>query len=240
MGTVFSIDIRDDGGWDDALAAVVDWLHTVDAVFSTYRDDSELNRIRRGELRIAAAHPDFRPVLEICAQVQTATGGAFSALRDGRIDPTGLVKGWAVERASRLLRARGAANHAVNGGGDVQLAGEAAPGRPWGVGVVDPHDRTRVLAVVSGRDLAVATSGTAERGAHIVDPTNARPVTGIASATIVGPELSRADPYATAAVVLGRAAIDWIDGVAGYEALLVTAEGERLPSARWHHHVQPN
>jgi thiamine biosynthesis lipoprotein len=240
MGTVFTIDIRDDGRWDDAIRAVVDWLHEVDAVFSTYRETSELSRLRSGELDIADAHPEFLPVLELCAQVQLESGGAFSALRDGQLDPTGLVKGWAVERASRLLREHGSANHAVNGGVDMQLAGEAALGRPWGVGVVDPRDRMRVLTVVTGRDLAVATSGTAERGAHILDPRTGRPArTDIASATVVGPALTFADAYATAAVVLGREAVRWIDARAGYAALLVTAEGERLSSARWHQHVQP-
>jgi thiamine biosynthesis lipoprotein len=240
MGTVFTIDVRDDGRWDAAIQAVVDWLHEVDAVFSTYQETSELSRLRRGELNIADAHPEFLPVLELCAQAQLESGGAFSALRDGKLDPTGLVKGWAVERASRLLREHGAANHAVNGGGDMQLAGEAEPGRAWGVGVVDPCDRMRVLTVVTGHDLAVATSGTAERGAHILDPHTGRPATGIASATVVGPALTFADAYATAAFVLGPPAIGWIDGLPGYEALLVTTDGERLPSAGWHQHAQPN
>jgi thiamine biosynthesis lipoprotein len=240
MGTVFSIDIRDAGSWDDAVRAVVAWLHSVDAVFSPYRHDSELSRIRLGELAVADADPDFLPVLDLCAQAQVASDGAFSAMRDGKLDPTGLVKGWAVERASRLLRSHGSANHGINGGGDMQLAGEAAPGRPWGVGIVDPHDRTRVLTVVTGRDVAVATSGTAERGAHIRDPRTGRPVTGIASATVVGPSLTFADAYATAAAVLGRDALRWIDGLPDYAALLVTDEGDQLASARWHRHVQPN
>lgn len=239
MGTVFSIDIRDAGCWDDVLHEVVDCLHTVDATFSTYKPNSDISRIRRGELRVADAHPDFRPVLDLCAQAQTATDGAFTAMRDGKLDPTGLVKGWAVERASAMLSGHGAANHAVNGGGDVRLAGAAVPGRPWGVGIVDPGDRTRVLTVVSGCDFAVATSGSAERGAHILDPRTARPAEGIASATVVGPSLTFADAYATAAAVLGRDAIRWIDGVPGFEALLVTAEGEQLTSRYWHRHVLP-
>jgi thiamine biosynthesis lipoprotein len=240
MGTVFSIDIRDAGRWDDAVGAVVAWLHSVDAVFSPYQPDSELNQIRRGELGVANADPRFLPVLDLCAQAQVASGGAFSAMRDGKIDPTGLVKGWAVERASELLRAHGCANHGINGGGDLQFAGEAAPGRPWGAGIVDPHDRARVLTVVAGRDFAVATSGTAERGAHIRDPRTARPVTGIASASVVGPSLTLADAYATAAAVLGRDALRWIDGIAHYECLLVTDDGEQLASARWRRHVQPD
>jgi FAD:protein FMN transferase len=225
MGTVFSIDVRDPGAWTEAIADVVGWLHHVDAVFSTYRPGSDISRLRRRELRPADADPDVAVVLDLCARVQSETGGHFSALAGGRIDPTGLVKGWAVEAASRRLRGHGSVNHAVNGGGDVQLAGEPEPGREWTVGIADPHDRTRVLTTVSGTDFAVATSGTAERGAHLTDPFTGRPVTHLASATVTGPSLTRADAYATAAFVLGRAALDWIDTVPGYAALLVAPDG---------------
>lgn len=190
MGTAFTIDIRDAGTWDAAVADVVAWLHHVDSVFSTYQPDSAISRIQRGELRLDDADPDIGPVLDLCAQVQTATGASFSALRNGKLDPTGLVKGWAIERASQLLRERGSRNHAVNGGGDMQLAGEGEPGRrPWRVGITDPRDRYRVLAVVAAQDSAVATSGVAERGAHIVDPLTGRAAAGLASASVVGPSV---------------------------------------------------
>ncbi|HEY6749434.1 MAG TPA: FAD:protein FMN transferase [Mycobacteriales bacterium] len=231
MGTVFSIDVRDPGDWTGAIADVVGWLHHVDAVFSTYRPGSDVSRLRRRELRLADADPDVAVVLDLCAAVQWETGGHFSALAGGRIDPTGLVKGWAVEAASRRLRAHGSSRHAVNGGGDIQLAGEAGPGRPWTVGISDPHDRGRVLTTVSGRDFAVATSGTAERGAHLTDPFTGRPVTHLAAATVTGPSLTRADAYATAAFVLGRPALAWIDTVPGHAALLVDPAGGLHPSS---------
>jgi thiamine biosynthesis lipoprotein len=233
MGTVFTIDVRDPGDWGDGIADVVAWLHQVDAVFSTYRADSDLSRLTRGEVRLADTHPDVAVVLDLCAEMQQRTGGAFTALAGGRLDPTGLVKGWAIERASEMLRAHGSANHAVNGGGDMQLAGFAAPERPWSVGIVDPSDRARILTVVRGHDLAVATSGTAERGLHVVDPFTGVPVADVASATVAGPSLTYADCFATAAMVLGRAAPRWIDRVDGYEALVVRADGQQLISNGW-------
>ena len=234
MGTAFTIDIRDPGEWTGAVDAVVGWLHRVDAVFSTYRSDSDVSRLRRGELRLAEADPEVGEVLELCARMQQVTGGAFCAMPAGRLDPTGLVKGWAIERASLLLRERGSANHAVNGGGDLQLAGEAAPGQPWTVGISDPHDRGRIAATVTGRDFAVATSGTGERGQHILDPFTGRPATALASATVTGPSLTCADAYATAACVLGPAdAIRWIDGLDGYSALLIDPDGRRTASRHW-------
>ena len=233
MGTVFTIDIRDAGAWSDAVHDVVTWLHHVDAIFSTYRTDSDISRIGRGDLRVADAHPDVAQVLDLCAAVEATTGGAFDAMPHGRLDPTGLVKGWAIERGSHVLRAHGATNHAINGGGDMQLAGEAEPGRPWRVGISDPHRPDRVLRVVTGRDLAVATSGTAERGPHILDPFTGRPADGLASATVAGPSLTLADAYATAAFVLGEQACAWIEAVEGYEALLVSADGSTYSSRHW-------
>jgi thiamine biosynthesis lipoprotein len=234
MGTAFTIDIRDPGEWDDAVHAAAEWLHHVDAVFSTYKRDSDISRMQRAELTATAADPDVLTVLDLCARVQIATDGYFTAMPHRKLDPTGVVKGWAIERASHLLRAFGSRNHAVNGGGDMQLSGEAAPGRLWTVGITDPHDRSRVLSVVSGRDIAVATSGPAERGDHIIDPRTGRPATGVASATVAGPSLALVDAYATAAFVMGRDALRWISSIDGYEALLVGDDTALRASGRWH------
>ena len=233
MGTVFSVDVRDPGDWSAAIDDIVDWLHRVDGVFSPFKPASDISRLARGELRLADAEPEVRTVLDLCAEVTSETEGYFTALLSGRIDPTGLVKGWAVERASQLLRRHGSANHAVNGGGDVQLAGEAAPGRPWTVGIVDPNDRTRVLTTVDGRDFAVASSGVIERGAHIRDPFTGRPATGLAGASVVGPSLTRADAYATAAFVMGRDALRWAGSVPGYAVLVVDPLGAVQASSGW-------
>lgn len=236
MGTVFSIDIRDPGDWSAAVAEVVGRLHHVDAVLSPYRPGSDLCRLQRRELRLRDADPMVAVVLDLCAEVEAETGGAFSARYGGTIDPTGLVKGWAVEAASRLLRDRGSANHAVGGGGDLQLAGRPEPDRPWTVGVTDPADRRRVLTTVTGSDLAVATSGTAERGAHVLDPATGRPVTHLAGATVIGPSLTRADAYATAALVLGPGPAPWLAAHPPYAALLVTPGGTLHPSPGWPAH----
>ena len=233
MGTAFTVDIREDGNWVDAIRDVVVWLHHVDTVFSTYKPDSDISRIQRGELRIADAHPDVRTVLDLCVHVQASTDGYFTATPAGKVDPTGLVKGWAIERAIDLLRDHRAINYAVNGGGDLQVAGESAPGRPWRVGIADPHDKTRVLNVVTGRDFAVATSGTSERGSHIINPsTHCTPV-GYASATVIGASLTYADAYATAAFVMGTEALSWARTIDGYEAMLVSENGATCTSAGW-------
>ena len=225
MGTVFTIDIRDSGDWTAPIAAVCKWLHHVDSVFSTYRPDTDISRIRRGELPLDAAASEVADVLDLCARAQRETDGYFTAIVDGVLDPTGLVKGWSIERASEILRGYGSGNHAVNGGGDMQVAGYAAAGTPWRIGISDPDDTGQILAVVTGTDFAVATSGTNERGAHIVNPFTGAPASDIAAVTVVGRSLTQVDAYATAAFARGAAALAWLDGLPGYEGLVVALDG---------------
>lgn len=229
MGTVVSFDVRlDDVGEQnarDAMAQAVAWLHRVDAVFSTYRDDSQISRLGRGELRLDECDPDVADVLDLCAQVGRETNGYFSSTYAGRLDPTGLVKGWSIERASQLLSAAGIAAHCINGGGDVQAVGEPEPGRPWNVGINHPLHPGALASVVAIRDGAVATSGIAERGLHVFDPFTGKPASALASVTVVGADLTRADAYATAALAMGQSARDWLESLGGYEGFAVAADG---------------
>lgn len=228
MGTVFSFDIRDPGDWSPTLAEATSWLHEVDSTFSTYRDDSVVRQLARGAVDLAGCSAQVQEVFALCDEVSRASNGYFSIRSDrdpDQLDPSGLVKGWAIERTSDLLLARGSRNHAVNGGGDIQIAGEAAPGQAWRVGITAPLDRTRVLTVVTGRDLAVATSGIGERGAHIMNPQTGAPAGDLASVTIVGDKLTWVDAYATAAFAMGPAGQEWVEALPGYEALIVTRDG---------------
>jgi FAD:protein FMN transferase len=225
MGTVFSFDVRMPGFDGRAFVDVVRFLHDVDKKFSTYRPDSEISRLSRGELAIGQCDRQVVDILDRCVELQRETDGYFSAYAGGALDPSGLVKGWAIEQASDLLVAAGSTSHCVNGGGDVQCVGEAAPGVPWRVGIANPHRVGELLTVVAGSDIAVATSGTAERGAHILDPHTGLAPNGLASVTIVGRRLSDVDPYATAAFAMGSAARGWLDGLAGHCGLGVNNDG---------------
>lgn len=173
MGTVFSFDIRDQPtpAIHRALAHAVRALHTVDTVFSTYRPDSAISRLGRGDIRLADCPPEVHEVLSLCAHATHASDGWFSITPDGSLDPSGLVKGWATEAASQLLYESGARHTCVNGGGDLQLRGQAAPGAPWRIGIAHPlHPGELATVITAEEDLAIATSGTAERGAHILNP----------------------------------------------------------------------
>ncbi|GAA2408819.1 FAD:protein FMN transferase [Streptomyces viridochromogenes] len=229
MGTVFSFDVRDTPtpAVRHALDRAVTWLHRVDEVFSTYCPGSRISRLARGEVTLADCDRDVTEVLRLCESAHRVTDGWFSPAPGGRLDPTGLVKGWAIERASEILARAGARNTCVNGGGDIQLRGECAPGVPWRVGIAHPSLPGRLSTVVSGRDLAVATSGTAERGPHILDPRTGRPAeSDLLSITLVGRHLTDVDVWATAAFAMGAGAHEWIDSLPGVEAFAVTS-GDR-------------
>ncbi|WP_406203890.1 FAD:protein FMN transferase [Streptomyces decoyicus] len=228
MGTVFSFDIRGapTRAVTRALADAVAWLHRVDEVFSTYRPGSQISRLGRGELTERQCDPEVAEVLELCRAAARSSNGWFSATPGGRLDPSAVVKGWAVERASQLLYDAGARHHSVNGGGDIQTRGEAAPGRPWQIGIAHPLCPGDLTTVVTGRDLAVATSGTAERGPHILDPHTGRPATDLASITLVGRHLTEVDTLATAAFAMGDASREWLRSLDGIEAFAVTADAQ--------------
>lgn len=229
MGTVVSFDVPAwAGGPDGALGAAVRWLHRADATFSPFREDSDVSRHGRGALALADCAPELAEVLAACAAVTEASGGYFTVTPGGVLDPSGYVKGWAIERAAAMLTAAGSAGHSVNGGGDVRCAGARGDGQPWRVGIADPL-RPGVLALVlTGRDFAVATSGNAERGPHVIDPHTGRRATGLASITVVGPDLGLADAYATAAFAMGPDGCDWVAARCaddGYQALAILPNG---------------
>ncbi|NYE95896.1 thiamine biosynthesis lipoprotein [Psychromicrobium silvestre] len=236
MGTVFSFDIRSPGVSTEALQKTIDWLHWVDAVFSTYRPDSQINRLDRGELVLAQCDPEVREVLELSAQAKVSTDGYFTVSIDHHLDPSGMVKGWAIERASEMLREAGSSAHAINGGGDIQFCGEAAPGRPWAVGIADPFRQNALAATVTVSDLAVATSSIAERGLHVINPLTGQPAKELASVTLIGARLSQVDAYATAALAMGNGAREWIEALDHIEGLTIGPAGETWQSTGFTKH----
>jgi thiamine biosynthesis lipoprotein len=233
MGTAVSLLIADPlpGPELDRLAdGVFAWLHEVDRRFSTYKEDSEVNRVQRGELDVRDASPDLRAVLDACADLWRATDGYFDVYATGRLDPSGYVKGWSVQVASDRLAAAGAGNHCLNAGGDVCTRGGPAPGEPWRTGIRHPWEADRVCWVLAGTDLAIATSGTYERGFHVIDPYRGEPARELRSVTVVGPDLGVADAYATAALAMGRPGLDWLARLDGYASGVVTQDGRAYRS----------
>lgn len=227
MGTVVSFDVVVPPGAEAACHRAVAQarlvLHRADAVFSRWKPDSPMSRIARGDLAVADAPPEVTEVLERCRLARRRTHGWFDHEAGGDLDPTGLVKGWAAARALEVLVAAGLPAAMVNAGGDVATAGRG-PSGPWRLGVADPHDRGRLVAVAEV-DGALATSGPAERGLHLVDPWTGRPHAAVASASVTGPELDLADAAATALAVAGPDGFAFLADWPGYEGLVVGHDG---------------
>ena len=224
MGTTVSIDIRDtaiDPGVMDDAAAV---LREHEARFTTFRPDSEIRRIERGELSVGDAHPDVREVLDACRVLRAESDGAFDAWRGERLDPSGYVKGWAAERAADVLRAAGVTTFALNVGGDIICAGRS-PEDPWRIGIRDPDDPGRIVMVLGIGAGAVATSGLYERGEHVEDARTGVAPNAWQSITVVAPDLASADAIATAALAMNEPGPSWAAARFGCEVAAIDAVG---------------
>ncbi|MEO6886371.1 MAG: FAD:protein FMN transferase [Jatrophihabitantaceae bacterium] len=237
MGTVFSFDIRSPGVDHADLKTVLDWLHWADQTFSTYQPNSQINRLNRDDVSVLDCAPEVREILKRCAELEDETDGYFSTQASGCLDPSGLVKGWAIQRASDMLRNVGSTNHCVNGGGDVQCIGSPQPETPWRIGIAHPLRPDHLAGTATGHHLAVATSGSAERGAHIINPRSTTSPDVVASVTLVGRDLATTDAYATAAFAMGTDAPAWIDTLPNYQGLVVFADGTQWcsPTLDSHH-----
>lgn len=234
MGMPISVHVRTDLPRSPVVTAAVERvfaeLRRVDAVFSVRRADSQVSWLGRGELALAGCDADVGEVVNLCAQARERTEGWFDADlpgRDGvrRFDPTGLVKGWAVERAARHLAELERADFILNAGGDVVVGCRRTDTPDWKLGIEDPADRTRLVASVPLRVGAIATSGTAARGEHIFVPATGRPATGLRSVTVIGPSLLWADVYATAAFARGPGCLPWLTGLPQHVGLVVALDG---------------
>ncbi len=234
MGMPISLALRgrhaDDERGEAAWQAALEVLHDADRVFSTYRSDSVISRLARDELARDDCPAEVREVLALGEQAREQSAGAFDVRRPGPdgttvLDPSGVVKGWAVDRAARAFDGLTGTDVCLSAGGDMvcRTRLDGSPG--WRIGVEHPHDPSRVVAVVPVRNGAVATSGLAHRGAHIVDARTGRTPGEVASVTVVGPDLVWADIDATAAFALGAGALDWLRGRERQSGLVVWADG---------------
>ena len=229
MGTVVSFHVRPGSAADAALVLALAEararLHRADAVFSTWKEESPMSRLRRGEITLEEAPPEMAVVMQRCDEARQMSGGWFDPwAMPGGVDPTGLVKGWAAQRALDAIVAAGPAAVMVSAAGDISVWGGPEPGRPWRIGIQDPWRREAIIGVVEVT-AAIATSGTYERGKHIFDPRTGAPANGIVSATVVGSELDFADALATGLMAGGVLALEHIAVLDGYEALVIDERG---------------
>jgi thiamine biosynthesis lipoprotein len=236
MGTVFSVHVIGSEGRgrmpedvDRAIDRTFAQLAEVERVFSPFRDDSDISRLRDGKARLGDLDPRLAEVEAACRALALESGGRFSGWRDGWFDPTGYVKGWATEQAARehlapLTQLDGILAVGLNAGGDIQAFTARDADWTWRIGIADPRRPGSVLATVELRDGAIATSGTAERGAHIVDPRTGERAVDVLSSTVIADGLTDADAWATVGAVAG-ADLSWLRDAPVRSGMLVAADG---------------
>lgn len=208
---------------EDAFA----YLVAVDERFSTYKKDSEISRINRDEIPIAEASPEMLEVFTIAEQTKKETNGYFDIRRsDGLIDPSGIVKGWAIRNTVALIRKAGYENYFVNAGGDIAMGGKNKKGEEWSVGIRNPFNINEIVKVVYPHGKGIATSGSYIRGDHIYNPHRPEEaIKEIISITVIGPDVLEADRYATAAFAMGKSGINFIENLRDFEGYAIGIEG---------------
>lgn len=225
MGMPVAVEIVDADA--NALEAVFDYFTAVDKRFSTYKTDSEISRINRGEVHEGEYSIEMKEVFALAEKTLQESHGFFSIQRpDGSIDPSGLVKGWAIQKAAELVDTMGYQNYFLDVGGDIQSHGIDENGTPWTVGIRSPFVSADIVKVLRPEGRGVATSGSYIRGQHIYNPHNpARTIEDVVSLTVVGPNVYEADRFATAAFAMGKDGILFIEQLPGFEGYLIDREG---------------
>ena len=208
-------------------------LHRADEVFSTWQRGSAISRLRVGKLSVAEAPAEVADVLSRCAAARELSDGWFDPwAMPGGIDPTGLVKGWAAQQALAAFTAPCIIGAMVNAAGDIASYGDPGLGEPFRIGISDPAAPRRLAEIVwlAG---AIATSGSYERGAHLIDPHSGHPAVRVGSASVTGPDLGLADALATALAVAGEPGLAFVEALDGYEALIIGLDGSRRRTGRF-------
>ncbi len=225
MGMPIAVEIVDSHAAEEIFNEVFNYFTHIDEVFSTYKPTSEISAINAGTLTLGDASEEMQLVLAMCKETKRETGGYFDIKTpNGKYDPSGLVKGWAIWNAAKLLEKNGFANFYIDAGGDIQPHGHNADGGPWAIGIKNPfnqNENIKVIYIGDGGE-GVATSGTYIRGNHIYNPRGGgEPVSDIVSLTVIGPNIHDADRFATAAFAMGADGIHFIEGLSGYEGYII-------------------
>lgn len=221
MGMPITVEIVGSEVDDEIIKEVFDYFRYVDSKYSTYKPDSEISLINAG-LPKKSWSPEMKMILKMCEQTKRQTNGYFDIVQGGKRDPSGLVKGWAIQNAASILVSRGYRNFYIDAGGDIQVSGKNAKGRFWQVGIRNPFNRDEITKTIIVNTEGVATSGTYIRGQHIYNPLKPKEaIKDIVAITVIGPDIYNADRFATAAYAMGKKGIEFIEKLKGYEGYMI-------------------
>jgi FAD:protein FMN transferase len=226
MGMPITVEICD-GAPPDLLESIFDYFDVVDRKFSLYKPTSEISAYNRGDIAIENLSRDMREVFAIADRTKSDTAGYFEMRRpDGMIDPSGIVKGWAVRNAAARIRGTGVRDFYVEAGGDIQMGGKNEHGEDWRIGIRNPFVAHEIVKAIAMTDRGIATSGTYIRGQHIYDPHHPNgTIENVVSLTVIAPDVLEADRFATAAFAMGENGIYFIEQQHGLEGYVINANG---------------
>lgn len=224
MGMPITVEVADKNFPRFNLEEIFEYFQYVDDTFSTYKSNSEISLINQGKIRPHAYSLEMKQVFRLAEQTKQETKGYFDIYHDGQYDPSGLVKGWAIFNAAKMLEKRGLKHFYVEAGGDIQTAGNNLSGKKWQVGIKNPFNVMQIIKAVSIQNQGVATSGNYLRGEHIYNP-HGQNGHDIVSLTVIGPNIYEADRFCTAAFAMGREGIAFIENLDGFEGYMVDKTG---------------
>jgi FAD:protein FMN transferase len=227
MGMTITVEIADDFAKDSDIDMVFSYFGNVEKRFSVFKEDSEITLINNGKISPSQYSEDMKIVFALAEKTKQETNGYFDIVTPaGKYNPSGLVKGWAIYNASRMLLEKGFKNFYVEAGGDIQAHGLNGQGTKWSVGIQNPFDPSQIVKVIRLKDMGIATSGTYRRGQHIYNPHNADlSLTEIVSISVIGPNVYEADRFATAAFAMGKQGINFIENLKGFEGYMINKDG---------------
>lgn len=222
MGMPVTVEIVDAFATKKVLGEIFDYFTYIDNKFSTYKENSEIIHINQGKLQKKDYSCDMKEVLKLCEQTKSETNGYFDIEMNGKRDPSGLVKGWAIYNAANLLAGMGFKNYYVEAGGDIQVSGKNRDGKKWRIGIRNPFNRNETVKTVSLTNNGIATSGTYIRGQHVYNPFNPKQkISDIVSLTVIGKNIYEADRFATAAFAMGKSGIEFMEKLSGFERYMI-------------------
>jgi FAD:protein FMN transferase len=227
MGMPVTIEIIDAAAAPEIFARTFAYFDYIDNTFSTYKNDSEMTAINTGKLSRDRYSRDMQTIFRLADETKTQTDGYFDIKRpDGSVDPSGLVKGWAILNAAKIIKSAGFTNYYVDAGGDIQVSGKNSRGQKWQIGIQNPFNLRETVKKLYIDNEGVATSGTYIRGQHIYNPKNGKKqFDEIVSLTVIGPDVYEADRYATAAFAMERNGIGFIGRLPGFEGYMIDRNG---------------
>lgn len=220
-----NIEIIDSNATEEVFEEVFNYLISIDERFSIYKKTSEITLFNEGKILEKDFSNDMKEIFRLSLQTKNDTDGFFDIIYSGKIDPSGLVKGWAIYKAAEILRKKGIKNFYVEIAGDIEIAGFNSEGKKWAIGIRNPFNKKENVKIVYLSDKGIATSGTYERGEHIYNPKEKKVANEVLSLTVIGPNVYEADRFATACFAMGRKGIEFVERLSDFEGYMIDHEG---------------